>query len=72
MFKRKLLKIFSDQKLRKVVRNVSSDITCYTSRIIFIAVYTYVILISVPEFSVILDFRVICGIKLLEKFFSRN
>ena len=38
MFKWRLLKISNDEKLRKVVRNVSSDITWYTITIMFIAV----------------------------------
>ena len=43
MFTWTLLKIFNDQKLRKVVRNVSSDITWYKIRIMIIAVCKYVI-----------------------------
>ena len=67
----RFLKIFNDQKLRKVVKNVSSDITWYTIRYMFIVVCKYDIKHCCCFFCDLCG-KIYFGMNFLEKFFSKN
>ena len=67
----RFLKIFNDQKLRIVVKNVSSDITWYTIRYMFIVVCKYDIKHCCCFFCDLCG-KIYFGMNFLEKFFSKN